>query len=911
MRKRLLTSVVSCLLGIGMLLAQDTGNVGKIVPIKIKPRTFNGNCILGATESIWDIWEESTTGIGFDAYGYYFWSTARLSEAEGGFPTTLNMKCEQTGETIPFAFQWRGDGIFDGKDCTQLSGTYTTSNQVSLEEIKAYKELYVMTASSLISNEDPKIKVTITYKNGGKRTETSFTATDAYTKNKNSNGYYGITCVSSLYDGNGKWNNKIGVPPATTVGPAFYCKKLPVELDPNNPILYIEFEQAPSENMCTGIFGISGLVSYEEGTPDPGDGGGSDPGDGGGSDPGDTEGKVFTPLTWDPFYSNGNVVRGESESSEDVWKGGIADTYLDPYGCFYYGDDGGLPTSLTISCGGDRSTPFNFQWAGDKPFDGNDCIHLSPEYNGLIVNFDKKRAYSELRVCATGGSVQKGYETIVADINYVDGTAVRGSIVIPDWYQTDKYENGYYGLKRLEQNKYAREDSYTIANGENGKYGPAIYNLPIIVELDPEKAVESITFYQEKEMYTAILAISGVMTKDEDPDDGGGGNDDDDDSNIITEKYNLLSGWNWVSFNLYTNGADDASVLAKGKWTSGDEIKNAYYVDSYYKLDETWIGTLSSHGGINYTDLFKLKVKNGQEITVSGNPLEAYLTSIKIEPQWNYIGYLPTMDMTIDDALYGYEAQEGDILKSQVDFAQYSKENGWVGNIHCMSPGRGYMLYRNASSSTSFNYPSFINVAKKRNRIANNFISKAEDSEHRYSSNMNVIATVEGIELEQNDEIVAYVNGERRSYANEVSLDDKNLWFITIEGNEAAPVIFSVERDGETVASACADFGYKSDDVRGSVKMPTVINFAKTDSGVSVSRKVFQSQFTVSAVKPSLKNVTVEVYSATGQLVLKDSTAGADGSYKHTFDGSDLTNGVYIVRTVADGEPTVIRIIKR
>ncbi len=382
-------------------------------------------------------------------------------------------------------------------------------------------------------------------------------------------------------------------------------------------------------------------------------------------------------------------------------------------------------------------------------------------------------------------------------------------------------------------------------------------------------------------------------------------------TDAISEKYELTSGWNWVSFNLELGADEASSVIANGMWSSGDEIKNARYVDSYSTSQNGWIGTLSNHGGLNNTELFKLKVKNGQTVVVEGKPVDVTKTSISVKQGWNYISYLPTTLMTLKDALASYDASAGDVIKSQTGFAQYDNNNGWVGNVDYLSPSKGYMLKRTASSSSSFKYPSYSSTSHSaQRRKTRSVMTEAEEGEHYYSSNMNVIATIEGIELQDNDELVASVRGERRSYTDRIAYNDQPLWFVTIEGEEVAPIIFTVERDGKPIASTRSVFDYHNDDIRGTLQTPTVINFTSLSDDVNVSPRLFKSQFTVSLDKPVINNLKVEVYSVTGQLVLHDKALNVQGAYSHTFDGSALTNGVYLVRVIVDGEPTIIRIVK-
>lgn len=57
---------------------------------------------------------------------------------------------------------------------------------------------------------------------------------------------------------------------------------------------------------------------------------------------------------------------------------------------------------------------------------------------------------------------------------------------------------------------------------------------------------------------------------------------------------------------------------------------------------------------------------------------------------------------------FSSKVRNGDIIKSQDEFAVYDSETGWQGNLHYMKPGQGYMLKHNADKEgdvVTFVYP--------------------------------------------------------------------------------------------------------------------------------------------------------------------------------------------------------------
>src|SRR5205085_10986298 len=110
---------------------------------------------------------------------------------------------------------------------------------------------------------------------------------------------------------------------------------------------------------------------------------------------------------------------------------------------------------------------------------------------------------------------------------------------------------------------------------------------------------------------------------------------------------------------------------------------------------------------LNNTSLYKLKATYAQLLNVNGIPVNVTTTPIPLKgARWNYISYLLQGNATIKDALAGYKAMDEDVIKSQTGFAMYSSQNGWIGSLNYLEPGKGYMLYRKRTTDTSFYYPA-------------------------------------------------------------------------------------------------------------------------------------------------------------------------------------------------------------
>jgi hypothetical protein len=143
--------------------------------------------------------------------------------------------------------------------------------------------------------------------------------------------------------------------------------------------------------------------------------------------------------------------------------------------------------------------------------------------------------------------------------------------------------------------------------------------------------------------------------------------------------------------------------------------------------------------------MYKLKASQSQVLTVSGTAVIVSATPIPLKgAQWNYISYLPQVNATLKEALANYAASNEDMIKSQTGFAMYSSQNGWIGSLTYLEPGKGYMLYRKQTTDTAFRYPAIngslggrvqgnVPVNKYESPVASNF---------KNAENMTIMAVV-------------------------------------------------------------------------------------------------------------------------------------------------------------------------
>ena len=347
----------------------------------------------------------------------------------------------------------------------------------------------------------------------------------------------------------------------------------------------------------------------------------------------------------------------------------------------------------------------------------------------------------------------------------------------------------------------------------------------------------------------------------------------------VEKNYSLNEGWTWISFYLINPDMSSFdTVLSSMKWNSTDEIKGADTWAIYSVKKNKWVGTME---GFNDLSMYKIHSSySDQELKLNGSYINSKADQkVSVEKGWNYLPYLSLSVLSVSEALQNYVAAEGDILKSQTQSATFVN-GAWnvAGGLTSMEPGKGYMLYRNADSKVSFTYPIALEESSNNSRAM-----RFENDAQRFSSNMNVFATVEGVMAVPGDSIVAVaVDGVRGG----ATIDNEGKASLTILGDNNTDIYLALMHNNTVVASAKAPISYASDNIVGSYANPTAIEFVE-------GSETWSGDYNVTAIFTM------------------------DGKQLPTTDIKTLTTGLYIIKyeTLSDnnsntGGCRVIRVVR-
>ena len=304
----------------------------------------------------------------------------------------------------------------------------------------------------------------------------------------------------------------------------------------------------------------------------------------------------------------------------------------------------------------------------------------------------------------------------------------------------------------------------------------------------------------------------------------------------ITQEIKLVPTWTWLSFNVRSEDAGNINKLFKrGKWTGGDQLKDPESKEFYHYDRGTWYYSKgNTPDSLTCERMYFLKSQEEQTISIEGETLiEPADRTIDLHPGWNYIGFTPVVNVPLAEALSDYytKASEGDIIKSQDEFAYFSKTTGWKGNLNYMKPGKGYMLYHSVSPANPDSLIKFI-YPYKNTTAANRSKSFNKEDEPLFTNHklttMNMILRTEGITAEPGDLLYAYTDGELCGLAKAEATDSEPVFYISVGGEKASSITFTLERDGQLLGSAVDAATYQANTIEGTPDNPATLHIGIT-----------------------------------------------------------------------------------
>lgn len=386
------------------------------------------------------------------------------------------------------------------------------------------------------------------------------------------------------------------------------------------------------------------------------------------------------------------------------------------------------------------------------------------------------------------------------------------------------------------------------------------------------------------------------------------------------QRIALAEGWNWISLGVTNSNMGDLNKLLKGyKWSSDDQVKHEDRGFASYSTTNGWVSN-----GLNALDnlsMYLMKSSEARTLDITGEQVDAKSNQLTIigtredgTKRWNYISYLPAENLSLKEALAGYDAVEGDIIKSQDAMAMYSGNLGWVGSLTYMESGKGYMLQRQSADEATLQYPTITSVVRKAQATR----SAAEEivtsrGNNKYAANMTVVAQLAGVETIYGDMLVAYIGGERRGETAITALPGNGeRFFLTVAGDKAEAIDLVLERDGQAVGYASGVITYGNNAAIGTVEEPVKIDMALPADGVQLYPLPFEEVLNISLAADVEADVNITVTDMKGATIARWTDCNVGGQVHVVWTaGTTTPAGVYVVTVDVDGNAISHKVVKK
>ncbi|PCH77557.1 MAG: laminin G [Flavobacteriaceae bacterium] len=381
-------------------------------------------------------------------------------------------------------------------------------------------------------------------------------------------------------------------------------------------------------------------------------------------------------------------------------------------------------------------------------------------------------------------------------------------------------------------------------------------------------------------------------------------------SDNVNQEISLNDGWTWLSFNVVDSNFSDLNKLTKNLVLEQDDkimshspaLMDAYDATS---IPNGWGGTISNDNGVNQERMYKVKMSNAQILKIKGPLIPVSKWTFNVQKNWNWLPYPLLGNKKVKEALAYFDAEEGDVIKSQNLFAIYDPVIGWTGNLTYLVSGKGYMLH--AAQAQELKYPSFNAMSKPHESGV--FETEASEEEmstvfKKYPFNMNIVVALP----ENYHQVFVYDNaGVLKGMSTTKFINGDELSFLTVFGELEEELTFYVGK-GTKKVEIKKTILFKSNWILGSINQPLVLEFSVDN--VEVYPNPFTTEMILKlAVKDANQTVQIEIYSIDGKLVFRENKIVFQGMNELKIKPS-ISNGVYLLHVIMGETTGVYRIVK-
>lgn len=385
---------------------------------------------------------------------------------------------------------------------------------------------------------------------------------------------------------------------------------------------------------------------------------------------------------------------------------------------------------------------------------------------------------------------------------------------------------------------------------------------------------------------------------------------------VVEQSIPLNQGWTWISPRVHDPRFNDLNQLTiHMNLHTEDRIQShapalleTYFRDNMDEGNSVWAGTISGNGGIAPERMYKVYLHEAQNLDLRGRPVDLSDWQFTVQTNWNWLPFPLGQNVPVRDALATFQPREGDLIKSQNQFAIYDARNGWSGNLTFLRAGRGYML--RATEEQRFNYPSIFhgNLRQAVEQQVGIDDQSGEDMVPtallQLPETMNAIVQLP----EPYNRVIVYdLNGQVKGSSRQMEVAGEHLCFLTIYGDQQENLTFYMAKGNEERMSSTS-FDFAGNTLMGSLRQPVVLQLA--EDPVQVIPNPFDQNFELRFGVQNAQDVWMELYSIDGRKIQEELIRANTGPNRILLQPS-LASGVYFLRIQVDGRMLHKKIIRK
>ena len=318
-------------------------------------------------------------------------------------------------------------------------------------------------------------------------------------------------------------------------------------------------------------------------------------------------------------------------------------------------------------------------------------------------------------------------------------------------------------------------------------------------------------------------------------------------------------------------------------------------------------GTLTSIEPATY----KVKMSTSGQIKLSANQIEPDSYPINLNTGWNWIPYIPSVDLGIDVAFSNFAPHENDVIKSHTQFATFA--NGkWNGTLQELHPHEGYLYHTSQ--------PATMTYSSSRGIMVNSIEPYAENKadwyvdESAYPDNMTIVAELYSKDdVKQMDGIYAvgaFCDDECRG----IGLYENGLLYIVIHGNSNNSIKFKAIENATGKDSQIKESLTFTDAPIGNVGSPYRLTLDKLNN-ISGINDVYTDYDLNIYPNPVRDRMFIEgnITDVTGVKVISPNgvTLISVKDYEQGVDVTSINDGVYIAAILTTNGVVYRKFVKK